>query len=81
MLSQCENKDVLLLKAKGSEMEAFYTVSKKEVSVKSLIFLAERSLSLATKLDFSLELSALAWCCFTCLYKTKTSNLVLAELQ
>lgn len=31
---------------------------------KVLLFLAELSLSLATKLHFSLELSDLAWCCF-----------------
>lgn len=34
---------------------------------KGLIFLAEGSLSLAVKLDFSPELSDLAWCPVTCL--------------
>lgn len=48
-------------------MEVFCIVLKNEVSVKSLLFLAEGSLRLGAKLDFSLELLDLARSSSVCL--------------
>lgn len=57
MFSQRESKDVFGLK--NTRMRIVL-----KCQWKVSLFLAELSLSLATKLHFSLELSDLAWCCF-----------------
>lgn len=58
-------------------MEVFCIVLKNEVLVKSLLFLAEGSLRLGAKLDFSPELFDLAWSSSVCLCKTKSQTLSL----